>query len=176
MKMKTVKSIESHLKPYSIRGKRETTINNAFASAIAPTDAYDEKKIATALKSLGQDPEDLTCIYCDKVAETWDHLINIVKNGELQGPGHQIGNLVPCCKECNSEKGAKDWREFINNNTLKRKLQVYMERYATPISLDKIKRDMPKEYAEYNNMKERILKLMEKADRVAVKIRDNYKG
>ena len=30
-----IKSIKNHLQPYSILGKRQTTINHAFASAIA---------------------------------------------------------------------------------------------------------------------------------------------
>ncbi len=64
-------------------GKRRTTINHAFASAIAPSDNYDEKNINEALEFLGQNPnEDLKCVFCNDEAETWDHLVGLVKNGE----------------------------------------------------------------------------------------------
>jgi hypothetical protein len=42
--------IKRHLNTYSIYNKRRTTINHAFASAIAPSDNYDEKKISEALE------------------------------------------------------------------------------------------------------------------------------
>lgn len=87
-------SIKSHLAPYSILQKRKTTINHAFASAIAPVDEYDEAKLVAAILLLGQDPaSDLTCVYCDLHATTWDHLVGLVENAELRGYGHQIGNL-----------------------------------------------------------------------------------
>jgi hypothetical protein len=57
-------SIKSHLAPYSIRKKRTTTINHAFASAIAPVDEYDAVRVSDALKMLQPDPDsELTCIY-----------------------------------------------------------------------------------------------------------------
>lgn len=108
------RSIRNHLKPYSIFQKRRTTINHAFASALAPYDIYDEQIIDKALKVLGQDPNGyLYCVYCGSKAQTWDHLVGLVKDAQLRGYGHQIGNLVPCCRDCNSKKGSKDWRQFI---------------------------------------------------------------
>lgn len=69
-------TLKYHLNPYSIFTKRRTTINHAFASALAPNDQYDEKVIDDALRVLGQNPDhDLTCVYCGQDAETWDHLI-----------------------------------------------------------------------------------------------------
>jgi len=63
---------------------------------------------------LGQNPnKDLKCVFCNDEAETWDHLVGLVKSGELRGFGHQIGNLVPCCKKCNSKKGSKEFDKFI---------------------------------------------------------------
>ena len=79
-------SIKSHLAPYSIYKKRMTTINHAFASAIAPVDVYDANKLDAALRVLDQDPDsDLKCVYCGNLAETWDHLIALVKQGQLNG-------------------------------------------------------------------------------------------
>lgn len=101
-------SLKGHLKPYSIFNKRRTTINHAFASALAPNDQYDETVIDDALRVLGQNPDDdLECVYCGREAETWDHLIGLVKNSQLRGYGHQIGNLIPCCRSCNSKKDLK---------------------------------------------------------------------
>jgi hypothetical protein len=62
-----IDSIKAHLQPYSIMKKRQTTINHAFASAIAPSDAYDAKTVKEAVAMLGQDPEkDLLCVYADQ--------------------------------------------------------------------------------------------------------------
>jgi len=92
--------IKKNLQDFSIYGKRKTTIAHAFASALSVADSYDEKGIDTALRILGQDPKsDLLCVYCGKPAETRDHIMAIVKGGKFLGYGHQIGNLVPCCKE-----------------------------------------------------------------------------
>ena len=177
-------SIKSHLKPYSIIQKRKTTINHAFASALAPTDDYNEQYINNALESLDQNPDDdLTCIYCGNAAETWDHLIGLVKDAELRGYGHQVGNLVPCCKECNSSKGSKDWQVFIDSkihdektrSSLKRHLQTYIERFAKPVDIDTIKTEMPKEFAKYSSIKEQIFGLMTEADVLAERIRNNKK-
>ena len=94
--------IKRHLRPYSMVQRRKTTINHAFASALAPCDEYDENRVAEAMALLGQtDLDDLRCVYCDSAAETWDHLVGLVKDSKLNGYGHQIGNLVPCCRDCN---------------------------------------------------------------------------
>ena len=110
-----IQSIKSHLQPYSIFKKRQTTINHAFASAIAPTDTYgDGERIKEAMIFLGQNIENLKCVYCDKPAETWDHVFGLVKGLDFSGSGHVIGNLLPCCKKCNSKKGNQNWEQFLN--------------------------------------------------------------
>jgi len=64
-------SIRGHLRPYSIVGRRRTTINHAFASAIAPCDAFDEVSVRETIVLLGQNPDlDLQCSYCGALAET----------------------------------------------------------------------------------------------------------
>jgi 5-methylcytosine-specific restriction endonuclease McrA len=55
------------------------------------------------------------CAYCG--AETdllMEHAIpiNKAKLGE-----HRLGNLVPSCQLCNSNKGSKDFRQFLEENT-----------------------------------------------------------
>jgi 5-methylcytosine-specific restriction endonuclease McrA len=173
-------SIKTHLKPYSIFQKRKTTINHAFASALAPNDEYNEQVLNDALRLLGQKPEDeLMCVYCGGEAETWDHLIGLVKDSQLRGYGHQIGNLIPCCGKCNSKKGSRDWQQFIeseirdeeNREQLKAQLGIYLQQYAKPVDLEKIKTSMPEEWAKYAELKEHIFELMKEADKIAEKIR-----
>ena len=174
--------IKRHLNTYSIYNKRRTTINHAFASAIAPSDNYDEKKISEALEFLGQNPdEDLKCVFCSDEAETWDHLVGLVKNGELRGFGHQIGNLVPCCKKCNSKKGSKKFDKFIkeydkiffDKDELIGLLSKYQKRFAKKINLDLLKEKTPIEYQEFLELKKKIFELMKKADNIAGKLREN---
>lgn len=169
--------IKRHLNIYSVYDKRRTTINHSFASAIAPSDNYNEEIINEALEFLGQNPnEDLKCIFCGKEAETWDHLTGLVKNGELRGFGHQIGNLVPCCKECNSRKGSKEFEKFINENNHNKKdlinlLHQYQNKFAKKIDLDNLKQKNPNEFKEFQKVKEEIMDLMIKADKIAIKLR-----
>jgi len=171
--------IKTHLKPYSIYGRRKTTVVNAFASALAPNAVYDEMILDEAIRMLGQDPHgELTCIYCSGPAETWDHLVSLVKDGELRGFGHQIGNLVPCCKKCNSRKGARDWEEFLSSMTndalfpAKRQLLLeYQQRFARPIDTEEIKTAARKEWEQYVNLRNEILALMQEADIIAEQLR-----
>ncbi len=177
------RSIKSHLSQYSILQKRTTTINHAFASAIAPMDKYDEATLDDALRLLGQNPDDLKCIYCEFDAETWDHLIGLVENGELRGYGHQLGNLVPCCRKCNSEKGGKDWEVYLREKlpepsafTAKRSLITsYLKQFA-PIEFNRAEKLLPKEWARYREIKGEIIRLMGEADIIASSLREAAKG
>lgn len=176
-------TILRHMRHYSIYNRRRTTINHAFASAIAYIGEYDETNMSEALKILGQDPDsDLTCVYCDdKLAETWDHIFALVKNNEYSGYGHTIGNLLPCCKECNSKKGNKNWLQFISENysdnehrqfkinQINNYINSYLDIFPT---LDDMKKICPSKVKEYNEIKEQILSLMKKADAIADKIRN----
>ena len=107
-------TIQNHLKPYSIIGRRRTTINHAFASAVATSDFFDPDRVAAAIRDLGQDPDNhLVCVYCGDLAETWDHVFATVKNSIFSGHGHRLGNRLPCCKPCNSAKGNKHWQTYL---------------------------------------------------------------
>ena len=172
----TPKSIRSHLAPYSIFSKRKTTIAHAFASAQAPSDEYDEAKIDDALNALGQkDLKRLSCVYCERQAQTWDHLENLVKAGKLNGYGHQIGNLVPCCSACNSKKGGKPFRDFINADaslTETEKLNL-IGRLATHLTLAKPIQSVnwslegQEALTKFLALQTQILGLMEEADKYA---------
>jgi len=106
--------MRSHLKPYVIVARRKTTINHAFAAAIAPSDEYTDESVREAIVFLGQDPDQpLRCAYCGDSAKTWDHVFATVKDSHFSGYGHRLGNLLPCCKPCNSAKGNKNWRSYL---------------------------------------------------------------
>lgn len=178
---KIIKStdIRHHLSPYSILGKRRTTISHAFASALAPYDTFDNAKITVALAVLGQDAgSDLECVYCDAKAQTWDHLVGLVMRGELNGYGHQIGNLVPCCKPCNSRKGNREWKAFLRETIPDQQLYLlkeqqisqYLATYATPIDISHAAA-LEQEWKRYNEIKLEIFKLMQEADELATRLR-----
>lgn len=173
--------IKKQLKKYSIYDKRRTTLNHAFASAIAPQDTYKTQVIDNAIKFLGQDPnKELKCVFCRKEAETWDHLTGLVKDGNLRGYGHQIGNLVPCCKKCNSKKGNKEFSKFINEydeihnkNELIKLLSDYQNKFAKKIDLELLKHNNPRDFSEYKKIKDKIFSLMQEADKIADILRNN---
>ena len=181
----TPKSIRSHLAPYSIFTKRKTTIAHAFASALAPSDVYDEVKIEAALNALGQkNLNQLSCVYCEKSAQTWGHLENLVKNGKLNGYGHQIGNLVPCCRDCNSQKGGKPFHDFINasaelteneKSNLIDKLETHLA-LAKPIEQSNLSPEDQETLTQFLALQTEILGLMAEADKYAqiLRIRKNY--
>lgn len=173
------RSIAAHLKPYSILKKRRTTIAHAFASALAPTDVYEEDKVETVLRALGQNPANLHCVYCFESAQTWDHLFNLVKGGESNGYGHQIGNLVPCCRDCNSSKGGKPFETYVDGlsrlsdesrGELKARLRAHSELAKVPqVRPSHNERVLLQKYREIQNQ---VLRLLQEADACAERIRN----
>jgi hypothetical protein len=174
------KDIRRHFVPYRIYARRKTTINHAFAAAIAPCDEFAPDKIKEALRILDQDPErELTCIYCDVPAETWDHVFATVKASVFSGAGHRLGNLLPCCKPCNSKKGNREWRRYIESREaagadrdrriarIERYLNQFFTADAAPVSLP--------EYVRLIQIRDQILQLMREADEVALGIRNKMK-
>lgn len=181
------KSIRTHLTPYSIVAKRRTTIAHAFASALAPVDQLDQSKVDEALLRLGQaDPSNLTCVYCGQPAQTWDHLENLVKGGQLAGYGHQVGNLVPSCRHCNSVKGGRPYRQFVGGlaaltEEQKAGLIARLENHqalATPVvssgagATSAIDQDLK----QFQIIQQKVLDLLREADVVAERIRRQRDG
>ena len=176
--------IKRYLQDYSIYGRRKTTINHAFASAISVSDAYDEDKMDNALRLLGEDPEnDLNCIYCGQPAETWDHVMATVKKGRYSGYGHQIGNLVPCCKDCNSKKGNKDWKAFlISKRPSEGAKPVIVKRMEDYINLNRanfeslLDDDINSEIEKLEGLKEKVMMLLKEGDDQAEIIRQKLRN
>ena len=172
--------IKKHLRPYSIFQKRRTTVNHAFAAAVAPCDDYDEDKIRQAIRTLGQDPDqDLQCVYCGAVAQTWDHVLPTVSKSEFSGAGHRIANLVPCCKPCNSSKGNRNWESYLGKITkdgaeLVRRTDS-IRSYLAMMPNDKVPFD-DSAYQELRSIRDEVLTLLKKADVLAQKIRASRKS
>jgi hypothetical protein len=174
------KSVRGHLKPYGIHARRRTTVNHAFAAAIAPNDVFDEARIRGAVRALGQDPdEDLRCVYCDAPAQTWDHVFATVHKGEFSGHGHRLGNLLPCCKPCNSAKGSREWRKFLATKgtgvAQQRRIeliQAYLDQFQVvdPVQVE------TGDHREMARIKREVLELLQKADIVASRIRGRGKA
>lgn len=167
--------IRRHLKPYSIIAMRTTTVNHAFAAAIAPCDTYDEGQTREAMHSLGQDPDDLYCVYCGSKAETWDHVHATVSAKNFSGYGHRLGNLLPCCKPCNSRKGNRRWSDYLERLGLSAEdrlvrgqlIQAYLDQYG-------LRDPIPSQCVEYEQLQEirrQVLDLFAKADVLAKSLR-----
>lgn len=171
-----IKSIATHLRPYLILARRRTTINHAFAAAVAPSDSYDEATVAGAISSLGMNPEkDLLCAYCHGAAETWDHIFATVKNSRFSGHGHRLGNLLPCCKPCNSSKGSKPWQTYLSSLPITDQerqartdaINNYISTYAVDDAIVAASTD----HERLDAIRLQVLELLAEGDRIAAKIR-----
>lgn len=98
---------------------RTSTISNAFTIAITPYIKPSQKEIEELLSEL--ELKDGQCVYCLRGANASDHFRPLVKDGLPNGYISDINNLVPCCSECNSSKGKKDWDKwYLSEKNLKR--------------------------------------------------------
>jgi hypothetical protein len=168
--------IKRHLKPYAIVTLRKTTINHAFASAIAPCDDYDEGRVRKAIEDLGQDEgKDLDCVYCGNSAETWDHVFATVKQSEFSGHGHRLGNLLPCCKPCNSKKGNKSWEDYLSAlNQPEEDISARRVLIGEYLSKHKVLDPLPVNHPDYkalDEIKVQVLALLARADELPARIR-----
>jgi hypothetical protein len=169
-------SIKGHLRPYIMLARRRTTINHAFAAAVAPNDSFKDAQVRKAILVLGQDPDgDLLCVYCGSDAETWDHVFATVHQSTFSGAGHRIGNLLPCCKPCNSAKGNKHWNVYLSGLSLgsdvfqerHARISGYLEKYLVQ---DRVPSGSP-EFERLDSIRRQILMLLGEADDVAKHIR-----
>jgi hypothetical protein len=169
--------IQRHLRPYSICANRTTTVNHAFAAAIAPCDVYDEQITRDAIRKLDQDPDaDLFCVYCGSGADTWDHAHATVREKKFSGFGHRLGNLLPCCKPCNSRKGNKAWLKYLeslplNELELARRrsvIEMYLEKFLPQDAIP----EHVEEYLELQKLRDEVLEIFKKADVLAKRIRE----
>ena len=74
---------------------------------------YSSKELTSHLQHFNN-----CCAYCGAIATSIDHVIPISKGG-----ADVLGNLLPCCRPCNSSKGCKDveqWYKSCPSYTTKR--------------------------------------------------------
>lgn len=171
-----IKSAAAHLRPYRMLANRRTTINHMFAAAIAPHDEYNASRVREAVALLGDDPDgDLTCAYCGAPAETWDHVFATVRNSRFSGHGHRLGNLLPCCKPCNSKKGNKDWHAHLVSLPMpemdRERRTIKIERYLSTFACDDSDPPLTQDRQRLDVIREQILSLMAEGDAVAARIR-----
>jgi hypothetical protein len=175
------KDIRRYLKPYSMVASRTTTISHAFAASIAPCDPFDDQRVREALRVLGQDPDgELQCAYCGARAETWDHVHATVQKKKFSGYGHRLGNLLPCCKPCNSRKGNKNWLVFLETLPATAALRAervgrittYLTKYG---ARDSVPEHLP-EYEQLQELRRQVLQLLREADDLATVVRRKSEG
>lgn len=146
--------IKRYLKPYVMHDRRRTTVNHAFAAAVAPFDAFNDAEAREAVVDLGQNPdEDLQCVYCGEEAQTWDHVFATVADGQFSGAGHRLGNLLPCCKPCNSKKGNKNWEVYVRSLKVpQQERESRIETIARYLKKHFTRDPLPKDLPEYNQL------------------------
>jgi len=70
------------------------------------------------------------CTYCGKPADTVDHIVAIMNGG-----GHDLDNLQPCCAQCNNRKGHREVAQ--RNQSVSHARAEAMRNHATPIAKSK---------------------------------------
>lgn len=170
--------------PGSIKG-RSSSITAAFIQAIVPVVEPTPDEITEALAILGMTPGACVCAYCGVTRTEWDHFRPLVTNQRPTGYITEIANLVPSCGKCNQSKGSKHWRAWITSNARRspatrgapsldmriRRLEEY-EKWRTPQKVDFESLVGAELYNQHwSNWKE-LLQLMERAQQLAVKVRD----
>src|SRR6202040_537414 len=88
-------------------------------------------------------------------------------------------NLVPCCRDCNSKKGAKNWDAHLrgiipDHSAFQAKYSLiasYLVRYASPVNLKRAAEMLPDDWIRYCEIKQEIFRLMTEADNIATRLR-----
>ncbi|MEZ8820419.1 HNH endonuclease [Vibrio sp. 10N.261.55.B8] len=101
------------------------------------------------------------CAYCGEAKElVIEHAIpiNKVYLGE-----HKLGNLVPSCKECNSSKASKDFREFLDGSDDKiAVIESYMDKqnYVPLENNEQVQMILEMAYREVGAVAERYITII----------------
>jgi hypothetical protein len=101
------------------------------------------------------------CAYCDGgAAEQMDHgiPINRSKLGE-----HRLGNVIPACKKCNTEKHQRDYREHLRDHRERiDRIETYMaNRGYTPLGdNDQVKAILEQAHKEVGALADRYIDIL----------------
>jgi hypothetical protein len=174
--MTSLSKFKTMMKPYNMSA-RSSTISNAFAQALAPSDSFDAKRLEEAFLEMGLYDENgaLLCTYCSARSTSVDHLNPLVNQSKFTGWGHVFGNLVPACAGCNQKKGGKAWRDFVAEVGLEQKkieqLEDYESRAPQAVSQDDLASYYPDLLDAYQRMRELSINTLKAAQSLANEIR-----
>ena len=90
---------------------RISTLRRSMACTMMNRDACTPEQEALWLQFFPNNK----CAYCGQPATHLDHLHPMIRDNEPTGYGTDPGNLVPCCKDCNTPKGNKEWEQFMRS-------------------------------------------------------------
>jgi hypothetical protein len=158
-----------------IKSERGSSVNNAFASALAMFSSVSDDAINEALKVLGQPPTGpLVCVYCGEPEQEIDHLNGLVEATRYTGNGQVIGNLVPACGDCNGRKGKKAWKKWavdegISPDQIKR-IEDYQSLAPPAVSEERLKELYPDLMAAYEKLRILCQDVFSAADHLADEI------
>lgn len=94
---------------------RISTLRRSMACTLMNRDACTPEQEQVWLKYF----PDNKCAYCGQEATHLDHLHPMIRDNEPTGFGTDPGNLVPCCKNCNTPKGNMAWADFMRSSKCK---------------------------------------------------------
>ena len=91
---------------------RISTLRRSMACTLLNRDACTPEQEKEWLKFF----PDNKCAYCGQEATHLDHLHPMIRDNEPTGYGTDPGNLVPCCKKCNTPKSNMEWEDFMRSS------------------------------------------------------------
>lgn len=98
----------------------------------------------------------------------------MVRNQRYAGRGHRLGNLVPSCRECNSSKGSKDWRQFAAKSGVAldrvERLEAYENLLTDVCDQDELEERYPDLMAAYSGLRASVNNMLKVADGIAAEI------
>lgn len=132
---------------------RTSTIAKSLATSIIPRIEPTQDEINRVKAFFPVDGElKLKCAYCSDPATEWDHFHPLIKDKKPSGYVTEIFNLVPCCRNCNSSKGNREWRDWMENSNSEKSPQ----RRKDP-ELIKANKDRLEEYDDTKKFPKRII-------------------
>jgi hypothetical protein len=174
--MKALSKFKSMMKPYNM-SSRSSTISNAFAQALAPSDVFNAEHLENAFKEMDLFDEngELLCTYCNAKSSSVDHLNPLVSESKFTGWGHVFGNLVPACAGCNQQKGGKPWRDYVASVGVSKErialLEIYEGKAPQPVSQDDLALIYPDLLDAYKRLRDLSIDTLKAAQSLANEIR-----
>lgn len=110
MRVSTETRKRRRVRKYSVKYRAST-----LWSEIVRVLVDSKRETPTLLQNAWEGDVD-TCVYCGmQPASTIDHIFPVVRNGLPTGYASCATNLVPACHTCNSSKGNRDWKTWMQS-------------------------------------------------------------